>query len=151
MYYKKINHFVIMVFFGSKPVYWIPLVSSNNKINCLILKGKISYLRQDWDFMADIKMNPLKMQVSYQWVDELYVDKIYSFSLYWGLIHCHLGFDLWEEKFSILISCILVWDRRNAGRLVCTRELWQRSWLTKARPHWAGCVVPLLLQNLCES
>ena len=111
MYYKKINHFVIMVFFGSKPVYWIPLVSSNNKINCLILKGKISYLRQDWDFMADIKMNPLKMQVSYQWVDELYVDKIYSFSLYWGLIHCQLGFDLWEEKFSILISCILVWDR----------------------------------------
>lgn len=95
VYYKMINHFVIMVFFGSKPVYWIPLVSSNNKTNCLMLKGKIR-LRQDWNFMADVKMNPLKMQVSYQWVDELYVNKIYSFSLYWGLIRCHLGFDLWE-------------------------------------------------------
>lgn len=41
MHYKKINHFVIMVFFGSKPVYWIPFVSSNNKINCLLYrKGK---------------------------------------------------------------------------------------------------------------
>ena len=41
MHYKKINHLVIMVFFGFKPVYWIPLVSSNNKINRLLYwKGK---------------------------------------------------------------------------------------------------------------
>ena len=87
MYYKKINHFVIMVFFGSKPVYWIPLVSSNNKINCLILKGKISYLRQDWDFMADIKINHWKCNflinglMNYMWTRSIpspYIEAWYN-------------------------------------------------------------------------